>query len=131
MDSLSTSIWHCWYLCRQTKIWISKSPVIPVLLYGCETWTLNTDLKRQIRVFGSKCLCRIMGYCWNDFVSNQRLLCKMESRPITSIVCQLNSGYMGMWHVTQKLILLVGLFVKEITQCEGGKRGTYKVLGFL
>ena len=29
-----------------------------------------------------------MGYCWNDFVSNQRLLREIESRPITSIVRQ-------------------------------------------
>ncbi|KAG0720083.1 Hyastatin [Chionoecetes opilio] len=51
MDSLSGSIWRCRYLCRRTKIWIFKSLVIPVLLYGCETWTLNSDLKRRINVF--------------------------------------------------------------------------------
>ena len=88
MDSLSTSIWCYRYLCRRTKIWIFKSLMIPVLLYGCETSTLNTNLKRQIDVFGSKCLHSIMGYRWNDFVSNQRLLCETESRPITSIVHQ-------------------------------------------
>ncbi|KAG0724998.1 Polycomb protein suz12-A [Chionoecetes opilio] len=43
MDSLSGSIWRCRYLCRRTKIRIFKSLVIPVLLYGCETWTLNSD----------------------------------------------------------------------------------------
>ena len=62
MDSLSTSIWRCRYLHRRTKIRIFKSLVIPVLLYGCETWTLNTDLKRKIDVFGNKCLRSIMGY---------------------------------------------------------------------
>ena len=56
------------------------------LLYNCETWTLNTDLKKQIDVFGNKCLHSIMGYHWNDFVSNQRLLRKTESRHITNIV---------------------------------------------
>ena len=71
MDSLSTSIWRCRYLCRRTKIQRFKSLMIPVLLYGCETCTLNTDLKRQIDVFGNKCLCSIMGYLWNEFVSNQ------------------------------------------------------------
>ena len=30
----------------------------------------------------------MMGYRWNNFVSNQRLLCETESRPSTSIVCQ-------------------------------------------
>ena len=88
MDSLNTSIWRCRYLCRRTKIRIFKSLVIPVLLYGCETWTLNTDLKRRIDVFGTRCLRRIMGYRWYDFVSNQRLFHETDSRPITSIVRQ-------------------------------------------
>ena len=88
MDSLNASIWHCRYLCRRTKIQIFKSLVIPVLLYGCETWTLNTDLKRRIDVFGTRCLSRIMGYRWYEFVLNQRLIRVTDSRPITSIVCQ-------------------------------------------
>ncbi|KAG0716601.1 LINE-1 reverse transcriptase [Chionoecetes opilio] len=69
MDSLSGSIWRCRYLCRRTKIRIFKSLVIPVLLYGCETWTLNSDLKRRINAFGNKCLRRIMGlYAMNGFL---------------------------------------------------------------
>ena len=86
MDSLNASIWRCRYLCRRTKIRIFKSLVLPVLLYGCETWTLNSDLKRRINAFGNKCLRRIMGYRWNDFVSNQRLLDETESSLITCIV---------------------------------------------
>ena len=62
--------------------------VIPVLLYGCETWTLNKDLKRQIDVFGTRCLRWIMGYRWYDFVSLQRLFRETDSRPITSMVRQ-------------------------------------------
>ena len=41
MDLLNTNIWHCRYLCRKTKIRIFKSLVIPVLLNGCEAWTLT------------------------------------------------------------------------------------------
>ena len=62
MDSLNTSIWRCRCLCRRTQIQIFKSLVIPVLLYGSETWTLNTDLKRRIDVFGTRCFRRIMEY---------------------------------------------------------------------
>lgn len=88
MDSLNTSIWRCRYLCRRTKIRIFKSLVLPVLLYGSETWTLSSDLKRRIDAFGNKCLRRVMGYRWFDFVSNQRLLRETDSRPITCIVRQ-------------------------------------------
>ena len=62
--------------------------VIPVLLYGFETWTLNLNLKRRIDVFGNRCLRRIMGYRWYDFVSKQRLFHETDSRPITSIIRQ-------------------------------------------
>ena len=40
-QEVTRSIWRCRYLCRRTKIRILKSLVIPVLLYGCETWTLT------------------------------------------------------------------------------------------
>ena len=60
MDSFNTSIWLCRYLCRQTKIRSFKSLVIAVLLNGCETRTLDTDLKRRIDVFGTRCLRRII-----------------------------------------------------------------------
>ena len=114
MDSLSASIWRCRYLCRRTKIRIFKSLVIPVLLYGCETWTLNTNLKRQIDVFGNKCLCSIMKYHWNN------LGVKSATAPwdwiktyyqITNIVRKVNSG---MW------IILGG----------GGQGGAHKVRGW-
>ena len=39
-------------------------------------------------MFGNKCFRNIMGYRWNNFVSNQRLFCETESRPITSIGSQ-------------------------------------------
>ncbi len=74
--------------CTRTKIRILKTLVLPVLLYGCETWTLNSDLKRRIDAFGNKCLRRIMGYCCFDFVSNRRLLPETGSRPITFMVLE-------------------------------------------
>ncbi len=81
-------------MCRRNKIRIFKSIVLPFLLYGCETWTLITNLERRIKAFGKKCLRRVMGYCWFDLVSNQRLLRETESKPVQSI--NANSVYMGM-----------------------------------
>lgn len=37
-----------------------KSLVLPVLLYGCKTWTLNSDLEKCVDALGTKCLSRIM-----------------------------------------------------------------------
>ena len=76
--------WRCRYLCRQTKIRIFKSLVIPVLLYGCETWTLNTDMNWRIDIFGTRCLRKIMGYGILNFVQSQISDC--SKRPIRDLL---------------------------------------------
>ena len=73
-DSLVHGVWHYWYLCRKMKIRVFRSLLLPVLLYGCETWTLTRDLRQKLNSFGSRSLQRVLGYCWLDFVSNERLL---------------------------------------------------------
>ena len=86
MNSLNQSIWRCRYLCRRTKLRIFRTLVLPVLLYGCETWTLTGSLERRINSFGTKSLRRIMGYRWFDRISNDRLLTETDSRYISDMV---------------------------------------------
>ena len=62
------------------------SLVLPVLLYGCETWTLTRDLRWRLNSFGTRSLRRILGYRWLDFVSNERLLRETQMRFVTCIV---------------------------------------------
>ena len=82
------SILRCRYLRKWTKIQIFKLLVIPILLYGFETWILNTVLRKRIDDFGTRSLRKIMGYHWYVFVSNQRLFRETDSKPITSVVRQ-------------------------------------------
>ena len=56
--------------------------MLPVLLFGCETWTL----RRTLNSFGTRSLRRILGYRWSDFVSNERLLRGSQMRFVTCIV---------------------------------------------
>lgn len=49
---------------------------------------LPEDYERQIRVMGSQCLCRIMGHCLFDDVSNQQLSHEIQLRPAACIMCQ-------------------------------------------
>ena len=60
--------------------------MLPVLLYGCETWTLTRDLRRRLNSFGTRSLRRILGYRWSDFVSNERFLRETQMRFGTGIV---------------------------------------------
>ena len=100
MDSLNQSIWRCRYLSRNIKIRVFKSLVLPVLLYASETWTLNANLRRRLNAFGTKSLRRIMGYRWFDLVSNERLLCEADMRPVT---CQITKRQLQLFgHVARR-----------------------------
>ena len=59
---------------RGTKVKVYKQLVFPVVLYGCDTWTLTAALRSRLDTFGTKSLRWILGYRWFDFVSNDRLL---------------------------------------------------------
>ena len=56
------------------------------MLYGCETWTLTSDLRGRLNSFGTRSLRRILGDRWSDFVSNERLLRETQMRFVTCIV---------------------------------------------
>ena len=60
--------------------------VLPVLLYGCETWTLTMDLRWRLHYFGARSLRRILGDRWSDFVSNEQLLRETQMRFVTCMV---------------------------------------------
>ena len=68
-----------------------RSWVLPVLLYGCETWTLIRDLRRRLNSFGTRSLWIILGFCWSNFVSNEWFLRGTKRRFVSCIVraCQL------------------------------------------
>ncbi len=67
-------IWSSKQILRKTKLKLFNTLVIPVLLYGCETWKTTKNDNKAINVFQSKCLRRILNVKWNDYVTNQEIL---------------------------------------------------------
>ena len=53
---LSTSL-----LFKNLKITIYKTVILPVFLYGCETWSLRLREERRLTVFENRVLRRIFG----------------------------------------------------------------------
>lgn len=49
-----------------TKYSLYKSLIVPVLLYGCDTWTLLTEAERRIRAFESKCSRKLLQISYKE-----------------------------------------------------------------
>jgi hypothetical protein len=55
---------HRIYVCYKNitlKIKIYRTIILPVVLYGCETWSLTLREERRLRVFENRVLRRIFG----------------------------------------------------------------------
>jgi hypothetical protein len=48
-------------LSRKLKVKIYKTIILPVVLYGCETWSLTLREEHRLRVFENRMLRRIFG----------------------------------------------------------------------
>jgi hypothetical protein len=48
-------------LSRNVKVRIFKTIILPVVLYGCETWSLTLREEHRLRVFENRVLGRIFG----------------------------------------------------------------------
>jgi hypothetical protein len=83
-------------LSRNLKVKIYKTLILPVVLYGCETWSLSLREEHRLMVFENRVLRRIFGPKW------------MNNRPMEKI-CTLhqtsfgssNQGELdgqGLWH---------------------------------
>jgi hypothetical protein len=49
------------YFSKSLKIRIYKSTILPVVLYGCETWSLTLREEHKLRVFDNRVRRRICG----------------------------------------------------------------------
>jgi hypothetical protein len=46
---------------KKVKVRMYKTIILPVVLYGCETWSLTVREEHKLRVFENKVLRRIFG----------------------------------------------------------------------
>ena len=79
-------IWRSSNISRKTKLRLYKTLVVPVLVYGCETWKMNQGESKMIDVFNNKCLRRILKVHWEEHVSTEELLERTRSRPLSNEV---------------------------------------------
>ena len=57
-----------------TKVHLVKAMVFPVVMYGCESWTINKAERRRIDGFELWCWRRLLGVPWTARKSTQSIL---------------------------------------------------------
>ena len=57
-----------------TNVHLVKAMVFPVVMYGCESWTIKKDEHRQVDAFDLWCWRRLLRVPWTAKRSNQSIL---------------------------------------------------------
>ena len=57
-----------------TKVHLVKAMVFPVVMYGCESWTIKKAVCQRIDAFELWCLRRLLRVPWTARRSNQSIL---------------------------------------------------------
>ena len=74
---------------KNLKIKIYRTIILPVVLYGCETWSLTLREERKLRVSENKVLRRVFGPKRNEVTGEWRKLHNEELNDLYSypILC--------------------------------------------
>jgi hypothetical protein len=65
-------------LSRNVKVKLYKTIILPVVLYGCETWSLSLREEHRLRVFENSFLRRIFGHKGDEVTGDWRKLLNEE-----------------------------------------------------
>ena len=79
-----------------TKICLVKAMVLPIVMYGCESWTMKKAEQRRIDAFELWCWRRLLRVPWTARRSNQSIL--KEIRPgcsLEGLMLKLKLQYFG------------------------------------
>ena len=79
-----------------TKLHLVKAMVFPVVMYGCESWTVKTAEQRRIDAFELWCWRRLLRVLWTARKSNQSILKEISPGcSLKGLMLQLKLQYFG------------------------------------
>ena len=82
-------------LTTRTKVTVFNQCLMPILLYGSETWTLYAHEVKQLRTVQQRHLRNILNIKWDDFVSNEEVLRRSNSTDIEVILAKNRLRWLG------------------------------------
>ena len=85
-----------------TKVRLVKAMVFPVVMYGCESWTVKKAERRRIDAFELWCWRRLLRVPWNARRSNQSILKEISPGcSLEGLMLKLKLQYFG--HLMQRV----------------------------
>ena len=84
-----------------TKVRLVKAMVFPVVMYGCESWTIKKAERRGIDVFEPWCWRRLLRVPWTARRSNQSILKIRPGISLEAMMLKLKLQYFG--HLMQRV----------------------------
>ena len=78
-----------------TKVCLVKAAVFPVVLYGCESWTVKKAERRRIDAFELWCWRRLLRVPWTARRSNQSILKINPGISLEGMMLKLKLQYFG------------------------------------
>jgi len=76
---LSSSLLH-----KNFKSKIYRTIILPVVLYGCETWSLTLREERRLRLFENRVLRRVFGHKRDEVTGEWR---KLHNEGLNDLYC--------------------------------------------
>ena len=101
-----------------TKVRLVKAMVFPVVMYGCESWTVKKAEPRKIDAFELWCWRRLLRVPWTTRRSNQSILKEISPGcSLEGLMLKLKLQYFGhlVWRVDslEKTLILGGIGVRR------------------
>ena len=90
------------YISLPTKVHLLKGMVFPIVMYGCETWTINKAENQKIEAFELWCWRRCLRVPWTTRRSKQSILKEISPEySLEGLMLKLKLQYFG--HLMQRI----------------------------
>ena len=107
-----------------TKVHLVKAMVFPVVMYGCESWTIKKAERRRIDAFELWCWRRLLRVPWTVRKSNQSILKEISPGcSLEGLMLKLKLQYFG--HLMQRADSLEKTLM--LGKTEGRRRGQQRI----
>ena len=85
IQSLDKQLWRS-RISLSTKLTLYNTCILPIFLYGAESWAITKEDSRRVNALHQWCLRMHLGIKWYHFISNDEVRRQTNRPPLTEII---------------------------------------------